>query len=113
MIQKNGMAKVEEYIHHRGHRETQIVNCLCAHRLDSFSGATNDDSSNNNNNNRSDVGWISSWSIMTTVYEHDLQKMPLIIKLSAQSSTIHHLEKLMSERRVENKWPDLWRIVHL
>ena len=48
----------------------------------------------------------SSWEIMFKVYG----KLPLFVQFSAQSNCLHHLDKLLKEKKVSRKWPDLWTI---
>ena len=48
----------------------------------------------------------SSWEIMLLVYG----KLPLFVQFSAQSNCLHHLEKLLEEKKVSRKWPYLWTI---
>lgn len=91
VIFETGIEKVKEYLSHRKDREEQILSALQSHKKYD--------------------GWIPSWSVMREVYKGSLDEMSLIIKISAQASTIHHLTKLERENLVEKKWPDLWRRV--
>lgn len=92
------MERIDEYIHHRMERESQIkVVLTIAYRkanegiaLSSFAGS-----------------WLSSWEIMCAIYPPSL---PFMTKISAQWNVCHHLEKLQTEGKVEKTWPDMWRI---
>ncbi len=84
MIRDRGVEKVEEYIYHRSQREEQVLASLIGNYA------------------------LSSWDIMKLVYKDSIGNMSFIIKLSAQNSTIHHLEKLEVEKKVQKKWPDMW-----
>ena len=50
--------------------------------------------------------WHASWDVMSRMYGD----IPFIVKVSAMHNVSHHLEKLQVEGRVENRWPDLWRL---
>lgn len=93
VIPTGGLAKVEEYIRHREQRDRQILDFL--ERLAREGG---------------DGVWASSWNVMCAVYADSLKVMPLTIRLAAQNSAVHHLEKLVTERRVTFCWPDMYRV---
>eukprot|EP00602_Paraphysomonas_sp_CaronLab_P002236 CAMPEP_0185030450 /NCGR_PEP_ID=MMETSP1103-20130426/17432_1 /TAXON_ID=36769 /ORGANISM="Paraphysomonas bandaiensis, Strain Caron Lab Isolate" /LENGTH=202 /DNA_ID=CAMNT_0027565595 /DNA_START=453 /DNA_END=1061 /DNA_ORIENTATION=- len=84
VISDSAVEKIDEYVHHRNLRETQIRDFLVG--------------SNNI--------WNSSWEVMTAVYPN----LPVHVKVSAQWNTLHHLEKLCKDGMVETMWPDLWRV---
>jgi glyoxylase-like metal-dependent hydrolase (beta-lactamase superfamily II) len=84
VIKGTALAKIDEYIHHRDMRENQIVAFL----------------------SKNPSEWAPSWEIMNFMYA-DLSP---ILKMSALHNVSHHLEKLLAEDRVENTFPDMWRL---
>jgi ribonuclease/clavin/mitogillin len=84
------LAKIDEYIHHREARETQILRVLQTLR----DGGT-------------DEGWATTWELVDRVYG----SLSVFVKVSAQHNLTHHLHKLKHDRKVVHRWPDMWRSV--
>jgi endoribonuclease LACTB2 len=89
VVGRNVLEKIDEYIHHRELRETQICDCLRS------AGP------------KQKSLWLSSWDIVTRVYSPSL---PFSTKISAQINVLHHLEKLQTDAVVQYEWPDLWSL---
>jgi hypothetical protein len=106
VIHSGGLAKVDEYIRHRELRDRQILDFLetVARRQQHAQQQPQGHSA------AAAPVWVSSWSVMCAVYADSLKSMPLTIRLAAQNSAVHHLEKLVAERRVKFCWPDLYRV---
>jgi hypothetical protein len=98
VIHSGGLAKVDEYIHHREVRDRQILDHLEAAARQKQGLA------------HKAAAWVTSWNVMCAVYKDSFKSMPLTIRLAAQNSATHHLEKLVAERRVKFCWPDLYRV---
>lgn len=84
VIRNSSIEKIDEYILHRNKRENAIHAIL----LEKYK------------NNK----WISSWDLVHLVYG----KIPFTVKISAQYNLTNHLKKLENEKKVYNKFPDLW-----
>ena len=48
----------------------------------------------------------TSWEIMSKVYG----SLPIFVKFSAQKNCLHHLEKMLKEKKVEYLKPDFWKL---
>jgi ribonuclease/clavin/mitogillin len=77
----DALLKIEEYIEHRNVREKQIFDVV----------------------SQSDR-YLSSWELVGKVYP----VLPVMVKFSAQRNLSLHLEKLLEEKKIECKYPDLW-----
>jgi ribonuclease/clavin/mitogillin len=95
-ITTNALGKIEEYIEHRMKRETQLLSVLSQQKH----MHTADDKESGH------FQWSSSLGLVPKVYG----KLSMGLILSAQSNLLHHLKKLKKEGRVEQRWPDLWRL---
>eukprot|EP00981_Chlorochromonas_danica_P006782 scaffold1490_cov162-Ochromonas_danica.AAC.28 len=82
VIRSSGLQKIEDYIRHRLHRESEVIAALKKGR------------------------WTSSLQLVDAVYG----QLPRGVWLSAQANLLHHLRKLQTEKQVENCFPDLWRL---
>lgn len=89
VIRDGAVARIEEYIYHRGLRETQILDCLESIRINGQGNA-----------------WSTSRDITALIYGN----ISWAVKLSAQYVVGQHLDKLHKDGSVECRWPDLWRL---
>lgn len=134
-IIENSLDKIDEYISHRGRREEEILavlqkvflqnkfqdknygNCSVNTRISSCPAPEISETQKFMNSIAHTVTTISefgnrnkdyksSWEIMLKVYG----KLPLFVQFSAQSNCLHHLDKLLKEKKVSRIWPDLWTI---
>ena len=104
VIRDTALEKIDEYIHHREHREAQIVQFLSR---DLNPPDTKNPLTGSVQHHKSHVVYHPSWDIMNSMY----RDLSWVLKISAMHNVAHHLQKLEKEGRVESKWPDLWRIV--
>lgn len=85
VIKGTALAKVQQYISHRGQRESQVLSALSS--------------------SDGDGPWTTSWDLVNGVYKG----FPLILRIAAHNGVSQHLQKLRVEGRVERRFPDLWR----
>ena len=113
---ENALGKIDEYVSHRSKREKEIYDILQSkYLLDKFNNQNDQNSSNHGQTNNYVVlplplkndEYLTSWEIMLKIYGN----LPLFVKFSAQGNVVHHLEKLLIEKKVEYRWPDLWKIM--
>lgn len=83
IIRANALAKIDEYIRHRLQREDKLMECLTGLPQNA---------------------WISSLDLVPLVYG----KLSPTVILSAQGNLRHHLSKLLKDKNVDYRWPDLW-----
>ena len=108
---ENALGKIDEYVSHRSKREKEIYDILQSkYLLDKFNNQNDQNSSNHGQTKQFPLKndeYLTSWEIMLKIYGN----LPLFVKFSAQGNVVHHLEKLLIEKKVEYRWPDLWKIM--
>jgi Beta-lactamase associated winged helix domain len=122
VIREKSLERIDEYISHRQVREDEIYSVLqeafLMHKYDEQNRTHEEKMKNKNTNNFSifnpnckyfedlNSEYRTSWEIMSKVYG----SLPIFVKFSAQKNCLHHLEKMLKEKKVEYLKPDFWKL---
>jgi Beta-lactamase associated winged helix domain len=122
VIKERSLERIEEYIAHRQAREDEIYSVLqeafLMHKFD-VKNKTHEDKMEIKIKNKTPIfnpeyeyfedlnsEFRTSWEVMTKVYG----SLPVFVKFSAQKNCLHHLEKMLKEKKVDFLKPDFWKL---
>lgn len=122
VIREKSLEKIDEYISHRDLREKEIYSVLqeafVEHEYNEQNRKHAEKVSEENKvtspifnfeygyNKSLHPEYRTSWEVMSKVYG----SLPIFVKFSAQQNCLHHLNKLLKEKKVCFLYPDFWKL---
>jgi hypothetical protein len=122
VIKERSLEKINEYITHRQVREDEIYSVLqeayLMHKFDLQNRSHEEKIEKKDKKSTSifnpeykyfedlNSEYRTSWEVMSKVYG----SLPIFVKFSAQKNCLHHLEKMLKEKKIDFLKPDFWKL---